>query len=486
MTISLSDLSTGLFEHQQQEFDKTKDFPHWAHFWEMGTGKSVIVIRTLAYLFFIRKVERVVIFAKAGEYRNWPLLLFPDHWPKELALDTFTYDSYKIATKSNRAVFDEFKVFDKNNIKFKVLFMNIEALGGAKGPEILEHFYNHGPKRPALIVDESTCIKNYKAKRSKELYRWAKRSSVRRILTGTPATESPMDLWGQSLVLGRGLLGTTSYTAFKEEYCKQEVQFFGARAVKTITGYKNLEQLSELLKGFSTQILKKDCLDLPEKIYTKRVITLTADQDKLYKQLKDEAIAEYGDKVIEVTNALALTTKLHQIICGQVKVNDEYLSVHSNRIDVLVEILEDYPGKVIIWCPYVQALRDIVKALKTRFGAKSTAMYAGETSLEDRDKALTDFQDPSSPLKYFVGNQAVAGYGLTLTAANLVIYYANSWRAELRYQSEDRPHRIGQTENVTYIDFICPGTIDERIIDALREKKKLADLIQSRPLSEWI
>jgi SNF2 family DNA or RNA helicase len=256
-----------------------------------------------------------------------------------------------------------------------------------------------------------------------------------------------------------------------------------------IVGYKNLGQLQKIVKTFSSQVLKEECLDLPEKIYKKHIVELTDEQYDLYNTLRNEAMVTLDSgESLEVTNALALVTKLHQVSCGQLKLEDgSYKSIPNNRIDALLSILEDYKGKVIIWANYRQTLIDLVEALQETYGPESTAPYFGGVSDSARKDAITNFQDMNHPLRFFVANPQSAGYGLTLTAAHLVIYYSNGYSLEHRLQSEDRAHRIGQTNKVTYIDIVTPDTIDERIFKILRDKKNIADFVMDRAtLKEWL
>ncbi len=114
------------------------------------------------------------------------------------------------------------------------------------------------------------------------------------------------------------------------------------------------------------------------------------------------------------------------------------------------------------------------------------ATYYGDTEQDARQEIVNDFQDVENPLRFFVGQPRTGGYGITLTAANTVIYYSNSYDLEIRLQSEDRAHRIGQTNKVTYIDLVSPNTIDEKILQALRSKIDIAGQVLKEDTKSWL
>jgi len=155
-------------------------------------------------------------------------------------------------------------------------------------------------------------------------------------------------------------------------------------------------------------------------------------------------------------------------------------------MDALEEIINEHDGKAIIWSRFRHDIIGMTEMLNKKFGEGSAAAYFGDTSDDDRNDIVINFQNPNHPLKYFVGNPATAGYGLTLTEANLVVYYANDFNLETRIQSEDRAHRIGQKNNVTYIDLICEGSIDEQIVKALRAKIDIGAKVLGEEAKQWL
>ena len=464
------------FDHQAEILSKTWDRESWALFLEMGCGKSKLAIDTAGMLYANGEIDTVVVVAKKGEYANWTYTQFPEHLPNQFQRREFLFSTYRYRTKAGSFEFD--RLVDRKERFLAVMAINVEALATDPGREAMKRVFASSKEGVMLVVDESTCVKNYKAKRTKEILVWAHKAKYKRIMTGTPVTQSPLDLWGQCMVLGRDMLGFRSYYAFRGRFCEMETKRFGSRSFNVVAKYVNLDELSRILSRFSTILKKEDCLDLPDKLYSQVQVPMTKQQQKLYEDMRELAMVELEDKEMAVTSVLTQVVKLHQICCGQLKFEDgSYESIPNERIPALVELLEDYPGKAIVWANYRQTLADVMKALKRNFGEESAGAYYGGVPDAQRAETVRRFQDPSDPLRFFVSNPQSGGYGLTLTEAKLVVYYSNSYSLEHRLQSEDRAHRIGQTSKVTYVDFVCPNTVDEKIMKALRDKKSLSDMI---------
>jgi len=253
----------------------------------------------------------------------------------------------------------------------------------------------------------------------------------------------------------------------------------GSHSFQHIVKYQRLDELREKIKSFSTRILKSECLDLPEKLYTKRTVAMTMEQMKAYTEMKKEAMTILeNEKMMSATTVLTQLIRLHQITCGHVKTDDgDVMAIKNNRIQELLNVLEETNGKVIIWAVYRYDIQTIEKSIGDIYGKGSVASYYGDTKDVDRQHIVDRFQDSDSSLRFFVGNPKTGGYGLTLTASHTVIYYSNDYSLEVRMQSEDRAHRISQTSKVTYVDLIAEGTVDERIVKALNNKIDLASQV---------
>ena len=337
------------------------------------------------------------------------------------------------------------------------------------------------------ILDESTTIKNKSAKRTRNICKLGKQVAYKRILTGSPITKSPLDLYTQCEFLSPDLLGFASYFTFRARYAVMQQIEMGGKQMLFPKYYTNLDELGEKLKLFSYRVQKKDCLDLPDKLYQTRKIQLTVKQAEIYNRLKKFAYATINQDEVSFANKLTEILRLHQVTNGFVNSDDGTIQVFDDcpKIKELLNILEESDGKFIIWANYVQNIKTIISKLKEKYGANSVVSIFGEVSTEDRQEAVRRFQDDDS-CRFFIGNPSTGGYGLTLTAASYVVYFSNSYNLEVREQSEDRAHRIGQDKNVTYIDLIAENTIDEFIVGALDKKMKLSAETLGEEVKKWI
>ena len=468
------------YEHQLVALEKSWDKEEYAYFMEMGTGKSKVLIDNIAILYDKGKINGVLIIAPKGVYKNWYSSEIPTHLASHIQ-----YKSVLWTASSSKTKQEELNSLFKSDFNLHVLVMNVEALSTPKGVNFARKFLNS--HKTLFAVDESTTIKNHKAARTKNIISISLIAKYRRILTGSPITKSPLDLYTQCKFLNEHLLGFSSYLTFQNRYANMVRKNFGGRQVWIITSYQRLDELSKLIEPFSYRVLKEDCLDLPEKIFIKREIELTEEQEKLYSTMKQMALATLNGKLLTAPNVLTQLMRLHQITCGHFKSDDgKVQKLENNRIKELMSILDETEGKVIIWANYIYDIENIVESIKKEYGDNSVVQYYGEVNIDERQKGIERFQDPHSTFRFFIGNPQTGGYGITLTAANTVIYYSNGYDLEKRLQSEDRAHRIGQKKSVTYIDLIAEKTIDEKIVKALRKKIDIASQIMGEELKDWI
>jgi len=468
------------YAHQLKTLEMSWDKEEYAYFMEMGTGKSKVLVDNIGILYDKGKINAALIIAPKGVYRNWYSGEIPTHLASHIQCKTVLWTASTSKTKDK-----EYQSLFENDYDLHILVMNVEAFSTKKGVEFAGKFLNC--HNALLAVDESTSIKTPTAKRTKAITDLALQSKYRRILTGSPVTKSPLDLYSQCKFLNEHLLGFGSYYSFRQRYAHMVSRNFGGRQVQIVASYRRLNELSDSLKRFSYRVLKEDCLDLPDKIYTKRIVELTDEQLKLYKTMKQMALAHLNGKTLTAPNVLTQLMRLHQITCGHLKSDDGTIQiVKNNRLNELMNVLEEVEGKAIIWANYVYDIETIVKEIQKKYGQDSVVQYYGAINSEERQKGIEKFQDPNSPVRFFIGNPQTGGYGITLTAANTVIYYSNGYDLEKRLQSEDRAHRIGQKKSVTYIDLIAEKTVDEKIVKALRKKIDIASEILGEEIKDWI
>jgi SNF2 family DNA or RNA helicase len=465
------------FAHQSKALEMSWNKEVFAYFMEMGTGKSKVLIDNIAMLFNAGKINGALIIAPKGVYKNWFDSEIPSHMPD--------YIEKKVGLWRTDPNAKDLKPLFSTGAELHILIMNVEAFSSKKGVDFAKKFLSC--HNTIIGIDESTTIKNPQAKRTRAIVELGTKSKYRRILTGSPVTKSPLDLFAQCYFLHPYLLGHESYYTFKVRYAVTKQINVSGRTIQIVVGYRNLGELSEKLKPFSYRVLKDDCLDLPKKTYTKRIIELTDEQKKVYKTMKQQAIAFLNGKMITTATVITQMMRLHQITCGHFKSDDGTIqTIKNNRIDQLMEVLEEMEGKAVIWAHYRYDIKNIVETVSKKYGENSVVTYYGDTSTDDRQKAIKKIQDPKSPVRFIVGTPQTGGYGITLTGASTMIYYSNGYDLEKRQQSEARIDRIGQEKPMTYIDIIAEGTVDDKIVQSLRKKVNIATEIMGEELKEWI
>ena len=468
------------YAHQITALEKSWNKEVYAYFMEMGTGKSKVLIDNISMLYDKGKINGALIIAPKGVYSNWYNGEIPTHMADHIEKDVVLWKA--LINKKQQSELD--KLF-KSTEKLHVLCMNVEALSTPKGVDFARRFLD--THNTLMAIDESTTIKNPDAKRTKNIIELSTMAKYRRILTGSPVTKNPLDLYKQCEFLDPYLLNHSSYYTFRTRYAHMRTANFGGRSVQIVVGYKNLPELSMLLEPFSYRCLKEDCLDLPDYTFTKRVIQMSPEQKKIYNQMKQMALAQMDGKLMTTATALVQLMRLHQITCGHFTADDGTIKdIKNERLTALLETLEEVEGKTIIWAHYKHDIRQIVKAIEDKYGANSYVTYYGETPQEERQSNIEKIQDPNSSVRFLIGTPQTGGYGITLTEANVMVYYSNGYDLEKRIQSEARINRAGQTRKMTYVDIICEDTVDEKIVKALRKKMDIASQITGDELKEWI
>lgn len=462
---------------------------------DMGTGKTWIIINNVADLWASGDCRGLLVFAPNGVHSNWTRLELPKHMPDWVRYRVATWTA--APNRKQQAELDHlFK--DPSSEDLRILTMNHEAIQTKRGQEFAQKFLL-ACFRPMIAVDESDAFKNPSAARTKTLMKLKRYSQWRRIMTGTFITQSPFDAFSQFTFLDESILGTTSYYSFKAEYAEMLAsndplmfairQRTGSRFNPQIVArdeynrpkYRNLDKLSELIAPHSFRVLKKDCLDLPDKIYKTVFFQLTKEQAAVYKQVEEECRLVFESETA-VLSRLTAIGKLAQVTSGYYihPLIEEPVRIKGDnpKLDLLIDRVQrivDGNEKVIIWARYRIEIEDIVERLSAA-GIRCVEYHGGIKKAE-RSEAIERFERGNA--QAFVGNQQAGGTGITLVAASYVVYFSNSFSLRDRLQSEDRAHRIGQNKSVTYINIVAEGTIDEATVGALMNKQDVANIVMN-------
>ncbi len=467
------------YKHQLTALEKSWNKETYAYFMEMGTGKTKVLIDNMSMLYDKGKVNGALIIAPKGVVKTWYEQELPTHLPNHIENVTVLWQS-NITKKQQEKLETLYEI----GTALHILIMNVEALSTKKGVDFAAKFLNS--HSTLMAIDESTTIKTPSARRTKNIIKLGRMSKYRRIMTGSPVTKNPLDLYTQCEFLDPWILDFTSYYAFRNRYAEMKTLHLSGRSIQVVHKFQNLNELSETLKNFSYRVLKEDCLDLPDKVFVKRHIALTPDQRKVYEEMKKQAIAHMNGKVASTLTVLTQLMRLQQITCGHFVADDGTTQgVSSNRLKELMDVLEETEGKAIIWAHWQRDVNSIIEEVNKVYGPGSIVDYYGVTPQEERQPNIKKFQDDPK-CRFMVGTPSTGGYGITLTAANTVIYYSNGYDLEKRLQSEDRAHRIGQKKTVTYVDLIAEDTVDEKIVQSLRKKINIASQVLGEELKEWI
>jgi SNF2 family DNA or RNA helicase len=469
----------------------------FALFMEQGTGKTWTILADVERLYAAGKIDALLVIAPKGVHTNWVRREIPAHMDVPIVARAWKSGAGKRETAKLEALFAPREAGEP--VPLRVLSMNIDALNTDAGMKFAMRFLR--ACRALLAIDESSRIKTPGNRRTLAAMRLRQMAEYARIASGTPITKAPGDVFAQMEFLESGLLGTTSFRAFYAEYAelmdkehpmmanmiKRNPKMAHAQIVKkNVDGtpvWRNLDKLQRYLAPHSYRVLKKDCLDLPDKIYKNVYFDLDPKQQRAYDFMREELRVDLGDGMFETVRALAALNKLQQITSGFVMLPDRepmYIAEGNPRLAALMEIAEDAPGKFIVWARFKEEIKAIATGL-AMLGFKCVE-YHGEVNERDREIAVDRFQGGDADV--FIGQPQSGGIGLTLTAAEWVIYFSNDYNLETRLQSEDRAHRIGTTKHVVYTDIVAAETIDEKVAANLQLKKAMASLILGDARSE--
>lgn len=535
------------YKHQLATWLRSRELAAFALWLDMGTGKSKVLIDTAAWLFDEGKINSLVVLAPKGVFRNWGDAELPTHMPEHIRYQVGVWTAER--RKADVEALDQF-LAPAPSRTLRVLLMNIEALGRDleknKAYDLLEEFLRGG--RALLAVDESTVIKNPKATRTKALKKLRTLAPYRRILSGQPAPNGPLDLYSQCEFLDPSILGFSSFFSFKAHYavlakgsCRTgeydaKTGEEKRREFQMVKGFKNVDELHRKVSRFAAIVKKEDCLDLPAKVFQTRLVSMGAKQKKAYDQMRrmaiveikrsidPSAVARFGAEAVQQpmdflaaqhvaglenppeieqgpqafmsTARLVITQmlRLHQILCGFLVTDDGKATAFDEenpRLEELMQVLDECSGKVVIFATYRLSVRQIEERIAKDFGAESVVTYYGDTSSEDRRTAIKRFQgDTETPhdpaCRFFVTNKTGAR-GITLTQSHTAVLYSYDPDLDIYLQFLDRIHRIGQMVSCTYVRLSAgPKTVDDKYLASLDTKEALTKVITASNWAEFL
>jgi SNF2-related domain len=468
------------YKHQSEALARMQGMQAFALLMAMRTGKTKVLLDDFGRLEYNKKVNDLLVIAPAGVYRTW-VQAMTDHLSDDLreriAIHVWSSAATGIKAEKERELF----LLKRTP---RVLLMNVEALSAVARAKNFCLQFLHEPKRAMIAVDESTIIKTPGARRTKFVNRvLASRGAYRRILSGLATPRSPLDLYCQFEFLDPSILGFHSFYTFRARYAILKNMLFGGRSVPIVVGYRDTEDLKRRIDPYSYRVEFRP--QIPS-TYTIREVTLTDEQKRIYADIKKFATTKLADgSHVTATIVIAQILRLHQVLCGYTR--DETNVQHEipeRRTDELLTLLEDYNGKAIVWCSYDYSINKVCKALHKEYGPQAVARFWGGNVNTREAEEQEFFNNPTC--RFMVATPSAGGRGRTWSNADLVIYYSSTDNLEHRDQSEQRAQGLDKMRQVDYIDLIAPGTVETKILQALRKKINMASVINGDNYKDWL
>ena len=466
--------------HQNKALDALRRSDAFALFMQMRTGKSKTILDEFGEDEAAGIIRNLLVIAPGGVYRTWEADAVK-HLGSELESRCMIACWESGPTAAQKREMKAFMAYRGP----RIMLVNVEALSTKTGAsEQCAFFLAHG--KATIVIDESTIIKNLTAKRTKSILKMSELAAKRRILSGLPSPQSPLDIYAQFKFLGAPKL--ENFGAFQSRYAITQNKPFGpgGRMIPVVVGYQNLDELQRRIQPYSFRVQLADCYDLPDKMYIRREVEMTEAQEIAYDDMLEHAVAELeGAERVTATIVLTQMLRLHQILCG-VTMSDDGVEVDiaENRTAEMMDIIENTTGKVIVWAAYGANVKRITKAIQKVYGMDSVANFWGDNAdrREDDEARFKTLSD----CRFMVATAAAGGRGRTWDMADTIIYYSNTFSLEHRMQSEERAQAVGKKTSVGIFDLVTPGTVETKIIDALRNKMELSNAITGDNFKEWI
>lgn len=478
-----------MYAHQIECVERMRHKDSFALLMSMRTGKSRCVIEDWQRTHRLERGGVLIVVAPAGSYRGWEreLQRFLNPEIRERAL-VATWDSRR-GPASIEPLFDA-----QDRSRPRVMLVNVEAYSSVDAVRQASAALLQSHKESVLVCDESTTIKNYQeagkgSLRARTLHILRPMASQARILSGLPTPRSPLDLWGQFSWLNSHILGFVSYQAFEDRYAiVKKIRVGGKHAIRIPVGFT--DKIEELwvtrLAPWSYRKRLEECADIPPKEYVTRTVDMTPEQERLYHEMEETGTAQLeADVYMSVQQRITLLLRLHQLCCGQATSEDGTMyPVPELRTKALLDLLQDYDGKAIVWCSWGHDLQKVEAALVQAFGPASTTTFWGgnrPTREANSDRFKTDPE-----CRFLVATPGAGGRGRDWSEAGLIVYYSNTNNLEHRDQSEERASSVRKSDPVTVVDFQTAGTVEGEIIQAMRRKMDWASIVLNDPSRSWV
>lgn len=465
-----------LWKHQEEAVKKAMTLNNMFIFFDIGTGKSATAINICRQIYARHgKVIPTLILAPSSILRQWQ---------KEFGIFSKIEETrvHAVLDSGKKRVANLEKAFAIS--KDCILILNYEAL---LNEELYKKILIWNPQ--VLISDECHKMKNERAKTSKKVFKIAENAKYRYGMTGTPVLKNALDLFMQFKIIDGGKTFGNNFFVYRSKYFIDKNAGWSSRPgyfpnfVPNPTMYPDL---TAKVASISVQAKKEECIDLPEYIEVVRHCTMNPEQKKAYTEMERDFLTYLSEDHGEMPRAavaqvaVSKSMKLLQIASGYVVDADgnDFYFAKNPKIDLLEEILEELDGKkVIIWAHFKANHKMIIKLLD-----KMKIKYVqidGNATLKEKAERQELFETNPDYL-VCLANQGAAGTGLNLKAAGYSIYYSKDYSYGKDEQSSGRNFRGGSIDlhkKVTRIDLIVEGTIEEKVMDIIKGKEEISNII---------
>lgn len=473
------------YQHQRIGVEKLVENPYFFITDDPGAGKSKQVIDAAQVLHQQGVINRVIILAPAAVVDVWI-----DEDLGELRKHLWNNTNNLVSRYHGKI--SQWRTGTPDN-ELKWIVSNYEFL---RSKERLQRLMQCGGPKTLLVCDESSAVKGWLTQQTKAVRKLRKKCGRVILLNGTPISNSPADLFSQGNILSPTILECTSRTHFRSRY-----GVLGGWMNKQVVKWTNLEDLQQRFAPFVLRRLKKDCLDLPEKLPPVTfTVPLTKKTWGYYTEMRDEMVAWLNvDHVSAATVAITKIMRLSQITSGFIGGVEDLegnnipgaKEIGREKLDFLLQWWMDQLGedpnfKLLVWCRFKPELMRLLDCVRLATPEVEIGSLVGGQKKEDRLRVLHLLHPETAPPgPVFVGGTYGTGSkGLNLSACHTVFNMSYDYSLEKHIQSEDRVHRPGQVNPVSYYDLMATGpdgqrTIDHGILKIRRNKENIADFTMS-------